>query len=146
MRTVLLAAALGSAAAAADDPKLPDGPKGFQGTWTIVKLVHGGADTVDPTTARTVVFTGTTYEIKFGNRSVEQGTFRADATTTPNRIDVTATTGEDKGTRWHGIYELEGGTLRAVVGPTDKARPESLNTVPPGARGFTLKRAAPAKK
>ncbi len=86
--------------------KLPYGPKGFQGTWTIVKLVHGGTETLDPTVARTVVFSGTTYEIKAGTRSVEKGTFRADATATPNRIEGTVTAGEEKGSRWHGIYEV----------------------------------------
>ncbi len=148
MRIALLAAALGAAAlgAAPDEPKLPDGSKEVEGTWTIVKMVRGGTEAVDATTARTVVFQGATYEIKFGDRSVEKGTFRVDAAATPKRIEGTATAGEEKGTRWHGIYELEGLILRAVAGPADKARPASLTTVPPDGRGFALKRVAPAKK
>ena len=34
----------------------------------------------------------------------------------------------------------EGDTLRAVVGPRDKAMPEKLTDPAPGTRGFTLKR------
>lgn len=146
MRIALLAAALGAAAAAADEPKSPDGSKEVQGTWTIVKTVLGGAESVNPTTARTVVFQGATYEIKFGDRSIEKGTFRVDAAATPKRIEGTATAGEEKGARWHGVYEVEGLVLRAVARPADKARPTSLTTVPPDGRGFTLKRVAPAKE
>lgn len=124
----------------ADDPKLPDGPAGFRGTWTIVELQAGGKKADPPVTAGTVVFTGDKYVIKSGDAVVEEGTFRTDAAKTPNRIDVTATAGADKGKSWHGVYELEGDTLRAVVGPADRPRPDRLTNPGPGTRGFTLKR------
>lgn len=135
----LAAVAAFAAVAAADD--LPNGQKGFQGTWTIVSLEHGGRQP-DKVTNGTVVFKGSEYEIKHGDKTVETGTFKAVAAKTPHLIDAEAKTGEHKGTKWHGLYELEGDTLRAVVVPADKARPRAVTVVPEGGRGFTLKRAA----
>ena len=86
------------------------------------------------------MFKSDKYLIKAGDKTVEEGKFKADATRTPNRIDVEVTSGEDKGKKWHGVYELEGDTLRAVVGPADKERPKGLANPAPGTRGFTLKR------
>jgi uncharacterized protein (TIGR03067 family) len=145
MRIATLIAALAASGLAADDPKLADGKKAFQGTWTIVSLEHGGKKADEPVTAGTVVFKGDKYVIKAGDKTVEEGTFQVDAAKTPNRIEVTVKAGEDKGKKWHGVYELEGDTLRAVVGPVDKDPPKSLANPAPGTRGFTLKRQKPAK-
>ena len=123
-----------------------DGQKAFQGTWTIVAMTAGGAkpgkedNEKKPVTAGTVVFDKDRYTIKAGDAVVEEGTFTADAAKTPNRIAVTATGGADKGKKWHGLYELEGDTLRAVVGPADKDPPTKLTEPDPGTRAFTLKR------
>lgn len=146
MRMILLASAFAAVAAADDKPPAGDGPKAFQGTWTIVSMERGqkkdGKDEAKklPVTNPTVVFTGGKYAIKAGDETVEEGAFTADAKATPNRITVTVTSGDDKGTRWHGVYELEGDTLRAVVGPTDKDPPTKLTKPEPGTRAFTLKR------
>ena len=119
-------------------PALNDGQKAFQGTWTIVELEKGKKD--QPVTLPTVVFHGDKYAIKADGKVVEEGTFDATARKTPNLIEVTVTSGPDKGKKWHGVYELEGDTLRAVVGPVDKPRPEKLVKPEPGQRAFTLKR------
>lgn len=142
-RITLFTAALLAAGLAAQDRKgadLNDGQKAFQGTWTIVELEKGKAGD-QPVSARTVEFRGDKYAIKADGKAVEEGTFAADAGKTPNRIEVTTTSGPDKGQKWHGVYELEGDTLRAVVGPTDKDRPASLAKPAEGQRAFTLKRA-----
>jgi uncharacterized protein (TIGR03067 family) len=139
MRAALFAGLLFVGALAAEDRK-GDGRKAFQGTWTIVSLERGGKKVEEKVTASTVVFDGDKYRILAGDKAVEEGTFSTDASKTPNRIDVMATSGADKGTKWHGVYELEGDTLRAVVGPTDKDRPTKLADPAPGTRGFTLKR------
>lgn len=146
MRLVLLGALVLTGAVTADDKKAApgDGRKALQGTWTIVSMERGGKKAEKPG-ASTVVFEGETYKILDGDTVVEGGMFSADARQTPNVINVSATTGADKGTKWHGVYELEGDTLRAVVGPTDKARPKMLAEAPEGTRGFTLKRAKPVK-
>jgi uncharacterized protein (TIGR03067 family) len=146
MKTALLAALLtgltagGLTAEGRKDDK-GDGRKALEGTWTIVSAERDGKKVEGNVAAATVVFDGDKYKILAGDKAVEEGTFTADASKTPNRIDVTVTTGEDKGKKWHGVYELEGDTLRAVVGPTDKDRPTKLADPAAGTRGFTLKRA-----
>jgi uncharacterized protein (TIGR03067 family) len=140
MRCVLLAAVLSSGALAAQD-KADDARKAFQGTWTIVDTKKGDAKDKEPVTARTVVFDGDKYRIKAGDKVVEEGTFAVDGSKSPRRIEVAATAGMDKGMKWHGVYELKGDTLSAVVGPTDKDRPTKFDARGEGVRAFTLKRA-----
>ena len=72
---------------------------------------------------------------------VEEGMFAVDGSKFPKQIEVVATAGKDKGKKWHGIYEVHGDTLRAVVGPTDKDRPIKFDNPAEGVRVFTLKRA-----
>jgi uncharacterized protein (TIGR03067 family) len=142
MRTALFVMLLTTCGLVAQDRKgvQNDGKKAFQGTWTIVSLERGGKKVEEKVTASTVVFDGDKYRILAGDKAVEEGTFTVNAAKTPNQIDVVATAGIDKGTKWHGVYELEGDTLRAVVGPADKDRPKKLADPAPGTRGFTLKR------
>jgi uncharacterized protein (TIGR03067 family) len=137
MRIAVLLTALAACAAAAAPQG--DSRKAFQGVWTIVQQEEGKKGE-KPVVAPTVVFEGEKYTIKAGDKVVEEGTFSADASKTPNRIEVTVTAGPDKGKKWHGVYELEGDTLRAVVGPTEKDRPTKLADPPAGTRAFTLKR------
>lgn len=148
MACVVLSLVVAAAAAAqlvGDKPPL-DGQQAFQGAWTIVSMTAGGSkpgkgDNVDqPVTAGTVVFEKDRYTIKSGDEAVEEGIFTADATKTPNRISVTVTKGADKGKKWHGVYELEGDTLRAVVGPADSEPPSKLTQPDPGTRAFTVRR------
>ena len=147
MKITLTVVLLTAAGLGADDRKDPpnDGHKAFQGKWKIVEAQVGGKKTDMKATGDTVVFSGNTYTIMAGMKVLEEGTFQLDAAKTPNYIVATATSGMDKGKKWHGIYELEGDTLRAVVGPVDKARPMQLTKPPVNSRGFTLKRTKPAK-
>jgi uncharacterized protein (TIGR03067 family) len=138
MRLTLAAVLLLATAVVADDKK--DDRKAFQGTWTIVDRKKGGDKDKEPVTAPTVVFEGDEYKIKAGDKVVEEGTFSVDGSKTPKHIAVAATAGMDKGKKWHGIYEIEGDTMRAVVGPTDKDRPTKYDNPPEGVRAFTLKR------
>lgn len=142
MRLALVAGLFCSGVLLADDKK-DDAKKAFQGTWTIVDRKKGGDKDKEPVTAPTVVFEGDKYRIKADDKVVEEGTFSVDASKSPKHIEVAATAGMDKGKKWHGIYEIEGDTMRAVVGPTDKKRPTKYDNPPEGVRSFTLKRAKP---
>jgi len=135
MRLVLAAVLTFAGAGLADDPK--DDQKAFQGTWTIIHRDKVGNE---PVTAPTVVFEGDKYKIKAGDKVVEEGTFKVDGSKSPKQIEVAATAGMDKGKKWHGVYEVAGDTLRAVVGPTDKDRPTKYDNPPEGVRAFVLKR------
>jgi len=137
MRLALVAVLLCSSALIADDKK-DDARKAFQGTWTIVDRKK--ADSKEPVTAPTVVFEGDKYKIKAGDKVVEEGTFKVDGSKSPKHIEVASTEGMDKGKKWHGIFEIDGDTMRAVVGPTDKDRPTKYDNPAEGVRAFTLKR------
>ena len=139
MRSVLLVAVLSAGALTAQDRK-DDARKAFQGTWTIVHTKKGDDTDKEPVTAPTVVFEGDRYTIKAIDKVVEVGTFKVDGSKSPKQIDVAATEGMDKGKKWHGIYEIEGDTLKAVVGPTDKDRPTKYDNPAEGVRSFVLKR------
>lgn len=138
MRLALVAVLLPVGAVLADDNA--DARKAFQGTWTIVHTKKGDAKDKEPVTAPTVVFDGDKYKIKAGDKVVEEGTFAVDGSKSPKHIAVAATAGTDKGKKWHGVYEIEGDTLKAVVGPTDKDRPTKYDNPPEGVRAFVLKR------
>lgn len=139
MRLTLAAVLLSVGAAAFADDADPD-RKAFQGTWTIVQTKKGDPKDKEPVTASTVVFEGNTYRIKAGDKVVEEGTFTVDGKTSPKQIEVTATQGVDKGKKWHGIYEIDADSLKAVVGPTDQDRPTRYGNPPEGVREFVLKR------
>jgi len=138
MRLALAALLLPVGFVLADDRT--DARKAFQGTWTIVHTKKGDAKDKEPVTAPTVVFDGDKYRIKAGDKVVEEGTFAVDGSKSPKHIEVAATAGMDKGKKWHGIYEIAGDTLKAVVGPTDKDRPTRYDNPPEGVRAFVLKR------
>jgi uncharacterized protein (TIGR03067 family) len=147
-RTSLIVALVAAGVTAADDPKgsdLPDGQKAFAGVWTVIEQERGKKSD-EPLAARTVEFRGDHYTIKAGDKVFEEGTFSADARHSPRLIDITVTSGEDKGKKWHGVYELEGDTLRLAVSPADKPVPDSLEKPAPGERSFTLKRAKTDKR
>lgn len=137
MRLALVAVLLSVGVVFADDKDKGDARKALQGTWTIVHRKQ--EDKKEPVTAPTVVFDGDKYKIKAGDKVVEEGTFSVDDTKKPKQIEVTATEGMDKGKKWHGIYEIDGDTMKAVVGPTDKDRPTKYEASE-GVRSFELKR------
>jgi uncharacterized protein (TIGR03067 family) len=145
MSTAVLTTLL-ALAASPSDPPAGDGRPAFQGAWEVVSMEVGGVkpDRSDnreqPVTTGTIAFSGGRYVMKAGDRVVEEGTFTARNEKTPNRIEVAVTRGQDAGKKWHGIYELEGNTLRAVVGPADRPPPSKLTEPDPGTRAFTLKR------
>lgn len=147
MRFALLATVLSACALPAQDKdKTADARKAFQGTWTIVHTKKGDDAGKEPVTAPTVVFDRDKYRIKAGDQVVEEGTFAVDGSKSPKHIAVAATSGADKGKKWHGIYELKGDTLKAVVGPTDEDRPTKFEDPAEGVRAFTLKRVKPDKR
>ena len=138
MRFALPAMLLFVGATIAADKK--DDATAFQGTWRIVNSKKGDDKDKEPVSAPTVVFEGDRYRIKAGDKVVESGTFKADGSKSPKRIEVASTEGMDKGKKWHGVYEIKGDTMRAVVGPTDRERPTRYDDPPEGVRSFVLRR------
>jgi uncharacterized protein (TIGR03067 family) len=147
MRTALFVTLLATGALLADDERAnPKGLQSFQGTWKIAEHQRGGKVVKDDVHATAVVFKGDKYKMTDKNgKSVEEGTITVHPEKTPLLIEVVATSGMDKGKKWHGVYEIEGPVLRAVVSPADEKRPMRLDETPANSRGFTLKREAKKK-
>ncbi len=56
----------------------------------------------------------------------EEATFTLDATQQPKTLDMTPTTGPDKGKSILGIYELDGDTLKICAAKPETARPKAF--------------------
>lgn len=101
----------------------------LQGTWMMVSETKAGqkvpANAVKPST---MTVTGEKYVVKMGDGTVEEGTIKVDASKTPKTIDVTPTSGENKGRTYHGIFEITGDTARDAFAAPDKARPTSFES------------------
>jgi uncharacterized protein (TIGR03067 family) len=145
MRTALFASLLATGFALADDERAnPKGLQSFQGKWTIVELQKGGKKVAEEQVRdSTVVFKGDAYKmLDKAGKVVEEGKITVHPEKTPLLIEVVSTAGMDKGKKWHGVYEIEGPVLRAVVSPVEDKRPMRLVEPPAHSRGFTLKREA----
>jgi RNA polymerase sigma factor (sigma-70 family) len=97
----------------------------LDGMWRLVKLEIGGK-AVDPEIwGRNVrrEFSGTTVQFHSGLR-VTKSEISIDPSKTPKCIDETWVTGA----RTHGIYELQGDTLRLFLVPADEQRPSEFKT------------------
>jgi uncharacterized protein (TIGR03067 family) len=103
--------------------------KQLEGTWEIVSATQDGkkVSSEDQAKMRFVVKDGK-WQIKKGEQTVEEGTFKIDPSTTPHSIDVTPGSGEHKGQTLLGIYEVKGDTARDCFSmQTGKQRPKTFS-------------------
>jgi uncharacterized protein (TIGR03067 family) len=117
-----------SGALAADNLTGP-ASKQLEGTWEIVSVTRDGKEVASQGQAnlRFVVKDGK-WQVKKGDQTVEEGTFKIDPSTKPHRIDVTPTTGKHSGQTLHGIYEVNGDTARDCFAmQAGQARPSSFS-------------------
>jgi uncharacterized protein (TIGR03067 family) len=118
------------------------GPAELEGTWKVTAMERDGKKAkLAEGKGKGAVFTikGRRYALTIGDRVAEEGTFKVDASKRPRAVVFTVTAGEDKGKTFHGVYEVKGDTLRAVVAPADKERPTDF-TGGPGSRSLTARR------
>jgi uncharacterized protein (TIGR03067 family) len=68
------------------------------------------------------------WQIRKGEQTVEEGTFKIDPRTTPHSIDVTPSSGEHKGQTLHGIYEVKADTAKDCFAmQAGKQRPKAFS-------------------
>ncbi len=148
MTRALFVTLLAAGFALADDERANlKGLQSFQGKWQLVEMQRGGMKVAEETIRDSmVIFTKDRYKIfdKAG-KVVEEGQITVHPEMTPLLIEVGSMSGVDKGKKWHGIYEIEGPVLRAVMAPVADKRPTRLVEPPAHSRGFTLKREATKK-
>ncbi|HEY1375288.1 MAG TPA: TIGR03067 domain-containing protein [Gemmataceae bacterium] len=123
---------------AADGPGQGDAARGdldkLRGTWLIVSLVNNGKTVVDDKTppkegpATKLVYEGTKWMIKVGDRTVANGVFAIDATKTPKQIDIMDESGVKNDKTKLGIYEIAGDTYKYCLAPAGKPRPKDFSS------------------
>ena len=116
----------------ATDPGKSD-LENFQGTWLTVSLVSNGKTVVDenlppkpgPTTK--LVYEGTLWLVKVGDKTVATGTWKIDSTKMPKEMDIMDESGMKNDKTKLSIYELEGDTYRYCIAPAGKPRPTEFS-------------------
>ena len=112
----------------------------MQGTWKWV--TQEGAQhpaSAEDLEKTTIMFSGDKWIIRDGDKVIQAGTQKLNATKKPSQIDTVATEGPDKGDIMLGIYELKGDTLKVCFDPKGKERPSSF-TAKAGQLSGTLNR------
>jgi uncharacterized protein (TIGR03067 family) len=114
-------------------PAPEPGPKGaikkewkrLNGTWEMVRVVVDGKEQQEEVT---VTLKDAKYTAQVGDEVVDEGTFKLDPTTTPKSLDITPTSGPEKGKTSLGLYEVKGDNLRICFAPEGKSRPKAFES------------------
>jgi uncharacterized protein (TIGR03067 family) len=138
--------------AAADNPKqaaVKDELDKFQGEWKLVSANINGtekpAEKLNPTERS--IFDGDQLIVKTEGQVRLRATWVIDPTAKPKTFERTVTDGDPafgvvKGAKRHGIYELDGDTLREASVKDDKELPKDFEPGP-GVQIFVSKRVKP---
>lgn len=110
------------------DDKAEKGQEALQGTWQPETLNQAGvAAPAEQLKEITFVIKDNTYTISMGGNEIENGTFKLDSSKKPKTIDFEIQSGNDKGKKQPGIYDLEGDTLKLCLAfPGESDRPKEL--------------------
>jgi uncharacterized protein (TIGR03067 family) len=131
---------------AADDPKQAAVQKELgrlHGQWELVSVEKDGK-TSPPDTFKgeRVLFQGDQRTVKKGDNVLQRSTLTIDPTAQPKTFEFAVTDGINKGMKKHGIYELDGDTLRICQVPGRQDRPKEFASKH-GASLLVLKRIKP---
>jgi len=103
----------------------------LQGTWKVVTVEHDGKAEKDPGDF-VMTFSKDTFTVKKGDEVIVKGTFRLDPAKKPRAIDMAikeAKKEQDNGKEVHGIYELDGDSLKwCAAEPGETDRPKEFAT------------------
>jgi uncharacterized protein (TIGR03067 family) len=126
-------ALLGADGPSTDDPSKGDTDR-LRGTWLTVSLVNDGKTLVDEKTspkdgpATKLVYEGTKWMVRVGDKTVASGVFKIDATKIPKEIDILDESGTKNDKTKLGIYELDGDPYRYCLSPAGKPRPKEFTS------------------
>ena len=114
-------------AADAKDDAVKKDMDALQGKWQLVSLDRDGKSADVPKDAVRVI-KDDTYSISPRPGVTINGTFKIDPTAKPKTIDITQTSGDNKGKTSLGIYDLDGDTLKIAWAPPGKDRPTEFKS------------------
>jgi uncharacterized protein (TIGR03067 family) len=104
--------------------------KPMQGKWEVVSIVSKvGKEEPKPGQILFIVEGGKIIN-KEGMTITGEATFTLDSSKSPKTIDLKATSGDDKGKIFLGIYELIGPDFKLCLGPPNAARPTEFTAQP----------------
>ena len=130
MKWMLLPAALAVGLLVAGDAKddaVKKDMEALQGKWQIVSLERDGKST-DVAKDAVRVIKDDKYTVTPRPGVTIEGTFKIDPSAKPKTIDVTPTTGDNKGKTSLGIYEIDGDALKICWAPSGKDRPTEFKS------------------
>jgi uncharacterized protein (TIGR03067 family) len=99
----------------------------LNGTWEAVRAVKDGKEQPSKGKA-TMTFKDGKYTVKVGDKVAGEGTFNLDPTATPKSLDITPSSGPDKGKTGLAIYEVKEDSLRLCWAPGGKSRPKAFES------------------
>jgi uncharacterized protein (TIGR03067 family) len=112
-------------------PKKGDKEDKLEGTWIVTSLIGPGNKIDNDTLAElklTLILKAGKYTMKVSGDTIEQGTYKSDASKNPKHLDTIASEGPQKGMVDREIYELKGDTLKTAFDEASKqTRPTSFD-------------------
>lgn len=116
----------------------PDEVKNLIGKWALIAAIIDGVDISEGSVTQggeVTVYTfraDNTFTINRGSKTIEEGTWTADTSTSPKQFDHMPTHGNLKynGTKSIGIYESNGEILKFCVTLPDRPRPPRFRARP----------------
>jgi uncharacterized protein (TIGR03067 family) len=111
----------------------------LQGEWTMESHEFNGEKSVEENIKqykRTVK--GDHFTVVFGDRTVVEGTFTLDASKKTRTIDITLESGEAKGKKMLGLYEIDGDTYKVCLAAPDIDRPTEFVSKPDSSHAVTV--------
>jgi uncharacterized protein (TIGR03067 family) len=115
----------------AKDAKKKDLDK-LQGTWTATTIEYNGEKVLGGLIKELkVVVEGDKLTIKGEDPEVTKfgkATLKIDPTTTPKVVDVSITSGDEKGTTFEAIYEVDKDEWKMCLKPAGKERPAKFES------------------
>lgn len=141
---LLLVAFVGAADEPKGRPARTDLEK-LQGYWKATNAARADPEAANKKIKELrLVFTEKTVSFEWVGQATYEAKYRLDPAKKPKTIDITFITGPDEGKTWHGIYELEGRTLKVCYSRGDTKRPTQLAAKPQAGRYLlTLQRTKP---
>ncbi|HKI31111.1 MAG TPA: TIGR03067 domain-containing protein [Gemmataceae bacterium] len=129
MKTRCLALLVIGLLLAADDPKKKDLDK-LQGTWIASSIEYNGEKVLGDKELK-VVIEGDKLTVKSEDTEASKygtATLKIDPSTTPKIMDVSIIKGDEKGTTFEAIYDVDKDEWKLCLKPTGKERPAKFES------------------